>query len=170
MKLIRFDEIDELEYLFYIKSWEDSNDGIVPIASGRAESSFKDFLKRLYERETEKIREKGLVPATLYFLVDDTNKIYGALDIRHELNEYLENFGGHIGYGIIPSERQKGYGKLQLNLGLRKAKELGLKKILITCDDCNTGSSKVIESCGGIYQNTVCDTNNQKIRRYYIEV
>lgn len=170
MRLIRFDEIDELEYLFYIKSWEESNGNIVPIASGRAEANFKDFLKRQFERGTDEIREKGLVPATLYFLVDNTNKIYGALDIRHELNEYLENVGGHIGYGIIPSERQKGYGKLQLKLGLEKARELGLTKVLITCDDSNIGSSKVIESCGGIYKNTITDANNQKIRRYYIEV
>ncbi len=115
MRLIRFDEIDELEYLFYIKSWEESNGNIVPIASGRAEANFKDFLKRQFERGTDEIREKGLVPATLYFLVDNTNKIYGALDIRHELNEYLENVGGHIGYGIIPSERQKVTASFNLN-------------------------------------------------------
>ncbi|MBP6408569.1 MAG: GNAT family N-acetyltransferase, partial [Fusobacteriaceae bacterium] len=102
MRLLRFDEIDELDYLIYIKEWEDSGEKIVPMASARAEISFDDFLKRMRERETDKVREKGLVPATLYFLVDEKNKICGALDIRHELNEYLEKFGGHIGYGIAP--------------------------------------------------------------------
>ncbi len=170
MRLLRFDEIDELDYLIYIKEWEDSGEKIVPMASARAEVSFDDFLKRMRERETDEIREKGLVPATLYFLVDEKNKICGALDIRHELNEYLEKFGGHIGYGIAPSERKKGYGKIQLKLGLEKAKKIGLKKVLITCDDNNIGSAKTIEACGGIYNDTLADAEANRIKRYFVEV
>lgn len=170
MRLLRFDEIDELDYLIYIKEWEDSGEKIVPMASARAEVSFDDFLKRMRERETDKVREKGLVPATLYFLVDEKNKICGALDIRHELNEYLEKFGGHIGYGIAPSERKKGYGKIQLKLGLEKAKKIGLKKVLITCDDNNIGSAKTIEACGGIYNDTLADAEANRIKRYFVEV
>ena len=170
MRLLRFDEIDELEYLIYIKEWEDSGEKIVPMASARAEISFDDFLKRMRERETDKVREKGLVPATLYFLVDEKNKICGALDIRHELNEYLEKFGGHIGYGIAPSERKKGYGKIQLKLGLEKAKKIVLKKVLITCDDNNIGSAKTIEACGGIYNDTLADAEANRIKRYFVEV
>ena len=170
MRLLRFDEIDELEYLIYIKEWEDSGEKIVPMASARAEISFDDFLKRMRERETDKVREKGLVPATLYFLVDEKNKICGALDIRHELNEYLEKFGGHIGYGIAPSERKKGYGKIQLKLALEKVKKIGLKKILITCDDNNIGSAKTIEACGGIYNDTLADAEANRIKRYFVEV
>ena len=170
MRLLRFDEIDELDYLIYIKEWEDSGEKIVPMASARAEISFDDFWKRMRERETDKVREKGLVPATLYFLVDEKNKICGALDIRHELNEYLEKFGGHIGYGIAPSERKKGYGKIQLKLGLEKAKKIGLKKVLITCDDNNIGSAKTIEACGGIYNDTLADAEANRIKRYFVEV
>ena len=170
MRLLRFDEIDELDYLIYIKEWEDSGEKIVTMASARAEISFDDFLKRMRERETDKVREKGLVPATLYFLVDEKNKICGALDIRHELNEYLEKFGGHIGYGIAPSERKKGYGKIQLKLGLEKAKKIGLKKVLITCDDNNIGSAKTIEACGGIYNDTLADAEANRIKRYFVEV
>lgn len=170
MRLLRFDEIDELDYLIYIKEWEDSGEKIVPMASARAEVSFDDFLKRMRERETDKVREKGLVPATLYFLVDEKNKICGALDIRHELNEYLEKFGGHIGYGIAPSERKKGYGKIQLKLGLEKAKKIGLKKVLITCDDNNVSSARTIEACGGIYNDTLADAEANRIKRYFVEV
>ena len=170
MRLLKFDEIDELEYLIYIKEWEDSGEKIVPMASARAEVSFDDFLKRMRERERDEIREKGLVPATLYFLVDEKNKICGALDIRHELNEYLEKFGGHIGYGIAPSERKKGYGKIQLKLALEKTKKIGLKKVLITCDDYNIGSAKTIEACGGIYNDTLADVEGNRIKRYFVEV
>ena len=170
MRLLRFDEIDELDYLIYIKEWEDSGEKIVPMASARAEISFDDFFVIMRERETDKVREKGLVPATLYFLVDEKNKICGALDIRHELNEYLEKFGGHIGYGIAPSERKKGYGKIQLKLALEKAKKIGLKKVLITCDDNNIGSAKTIEACGGIYNDTLADAEANRIKRYFVEV
>ena len=92
------------------------------------------------------------------------------MDIRHELNEYLEKFGGHIGYGIAPSERKKGYGKIQLKLGLEKAKKIGLKKVLITCDDNNIGSAKTIEACGGIYNDTLADAEANRIKRYFVEV
>ena len=170
MRLLRFDEIDELDYLIYIKEWEDSGEKIVPMASARAEISFDDFLKRMRKRETDKVREKGLVPATLYFLVDEKNKICGALDIIHELNEYLEEVGWNIGYGIAPSERKKGYGKIQLKLGLEKAKKIGLKKVLITCDDNNIGSAKTIEACGGIYNDTLADAEANRIKRYFVEV
>ena len=169
MRLLRFDEIDELDYLIYIKEWEDSGEKIVPMASARAEVSFDDFLKRMRERETDEIREKGLVPATLYFLVDEKNKICGALDIRHELNEFLFNFGGHIGYSVTPSERGKGYGKLQLKMALEIASYLGIEKCLITADKTNTLSNKTIISEGGVLENTVM-WNNEPLNRYWINL
>ena len=69
-----------------------------------------------------------MAPATLYILTDETKRIYGGLHIRHYLTHELRLFGGHIGYGIRPSERGKGLGKLQLELGLQKAKEMGLNR------------------------------------------
>ena len=84
MRLLRFDEIDELDYLIYIKEWEDSGEKIVPMASARAEISFDDFLKRMRERETDKVREKGLVPATLYFFVDEKNREIVLVTLKSE--------------------------------------------------------------------------------------
>jgi predicted acetyltransferase len=66
------------------------------------------------------------------------------------LNEDLLNIGGNITYEIRPSERRKGYGKKMLELALIEAKERGLDKVLITCDEDNIASKKIIEANGGV--------------------
>lgn len=89
------------------------------------------------------------VPETKLWLVEGSTFI-GAVHIRHQLNEQLENFGGHIGYGIRPSQRGRGYGNLILKLALKYCKDnLGLEKALLTCDEANLGSKRVIEDNGG---------------------
>ena len=96
--------------------------------------------------------KKGLVPQTVYWLVDGKNFL-GKLSIRHKLTKYLKNFGGHIGYYIRPSQRGKGYGREILRLGLKKAKLLGIKNVLITCSIKNDPSRRVIEGNGGKFLN-----------------
>lgn len=82
---------------------------------------------------------------TTYVLVDENNHIYGLANIRHELKGDLINIGGHVGYGIRPSERNKGYGTLQLKLLLNKLAELNIDNALITCRENNIGSKKTME-------------------------
>src|SRR5699024_7191960 len=100
-------------------------------------------------------RKEGRVPAMQYALVNDENepKIIGMLQLRLELNDYLFRFGGHIGYSIHVSERKKGYGSKLLSLGLDKARDLKMDKLLITCTKGNIGSAKVIEKNGGRLEN-----------------
>ena len=167
MKLVKYNEIDEKEYDFYMTEWEKNVETIVPLASSRGDLDFEQVQKKFHDRTLETVREKGFVPATLFFLVDDFGKIFGALDLRHELNEHLSLYGGHIGYGIRPSERGNGYGKLQLKLGLQKAKEMGISKVLITCDETNIQSSKTMETCGGIYENTLIAPNDTIGKKRY---
>ncbi len=94
----------------------------------------------------------GYVAQTTYWLID-TNEFIGRVSIRHMLTDYLLQEGGHIGYDIRPSKRKLGYGKKILALSLPKAKELGIKKILVTCNETNLGSKKIIEANGGILEN-----------------
>ena len=171
MKLVKYNEIDEKEYDFYMTEWEKNVETIVPLASSRGDLDFEQVQKKFHDRTLETVREKGFVPATLFFLVDDFGKIFGALDLRHELNEYLALCGGHIGYGVRPSERGRGFGKKQLKLGLLKAKELGIEKVLVTCGEENIMSAKTIEACGGIYENTHIDTDDNKAtKRYFFDL
>lgn len=95
----------------------------------------------------------------------------GQISIRHVLSENLKQVGGHIGYSIRASERQKGYGKLMLQMALPFVRKLGLEKALITCDDDNAGSIKVIEGAGGILQDKI-DVAGRAVphRRYWLSL
>ena len=91
----------------------------------------------------------GYVGSTTFWLVDDEQQRFlGQIDIRHELTERLLRYGGHIGYAIRLGEWNKGYGTLTLSLALPHAKALGIKRCLITCDDDNPGSARVMEKNG----------------------
>ena len=128
-------------------------------------ASYEDWVK---EKENEKngidLRD-GYVPCTTLFLKRmSDNKVCGSISIRH-----VFNFGGHIGYSVTPSERGKGYGKLQLKMALEIAKDLGIEKCLITADKTNTLSNKTIISEGGVLENTVM-WNNEPLNRYWINL
>lgn len=81
---------------------------------------------------------------TSYVLIDENGHIYGAANIRHELKGKLREIGGHVGYGIRPSERGKGYATLQLKLLLEKMDKMGIDNALITCRENNIGSIKTM--------------------------
>lgn len=99
-----------------------------------------------------------LVPATLLFAYDKERKIMvGACQIRHYLNEKLKQGGGHIGDGVRPSERGKGYGKEILRLALEECKYLKIKKALVSANTSNIPSIKAIKANGGVYDKTVMD-------------
>lgn len=113
---------------------------------------------------------EGRVPATQYIFVrEEDYKIVGMLQIRHVLNDYLEKYGGHIGYSVAPSERRKGYASQMLKTALPKCKELGIDKVLITCIDNNEASRKTILANGGQYESTVYEPEEKLfLERYWI--
>lgn len=111
------------------------------------------------------------VPATTYFTVRKTdNKIVGSVQLRHELNDDLRKRGGHIGYGICPSERKRGYGTKQLSLVLEKAKELHIPSVMISCDKTNIGSAKVAINNGGKLEWEGHDEEDGYIQIYWITI
>jgi predicted acetyltransferase len=113
---------------------------------------------------------EGKVGATTYWLMKKNNrKILGAINIRHSLNEFLINFGGHIGYGIRPTERKNGYATKMLNLSFEKCKKLNLNRVLITCDKKNIASARVILLNGGILENEIVK-DGEIVQRYWIDL
>lgn len=170
LMLVKPSIILEREYEEYIKEWEEVGEKIVPYASRRHKDDFLQLLNHWQISETDLVREKALVPASLYFLVDKDNKIYGAIDLRHDLNEYLLKVGGHIGYGIRPSQRRKGYATKILSLGIEEAKKLNLKKVLVTCNKDNFGSAGAIKNNGGILENEFKEENGNIVQRYWINI
>jgi predicted acetyltransferase len=127
--------------------------------------TYEEFLVVLEDRVKGK---EPWVPSSHYFLVDNVNQIMGMIDIRHELNEYLRTIGGHIGYGVRPSERNKGYASYLLKETLTKCKELQISQVLITCDEDNIGSTKVILNNGGIEDDVFITEEGQMKRRFWI--
>lgn len=168
LKLVKYNKVSESAYLDYISEWELSGENIVPWASGRENEDFLDLLSRWAADETDEAYKKGLVPSTLYFLVDK-KRILGAIHFRHELNDELLQNGGHIGYGIRPSERGKGYATKMLEMLLDIIRSKGYKKVLITCDENNIASAKTIENANGILYDKI-ELEGAVTRRYWIDL
>ncbi|WDV46438.1 GNAT family N-acetyltransferase [Clostridiaceae bacterium M8S5] len=168
-RLVKYTEIKESAYINYIKEWEDAGIEVIPGASKRSGKEYNELLEKWSSNETDKMYDKGLVASTLYFLVDEDEKILGAIDLRHKLNEALTKHGGHIGYGVRPSERKKGYATVMLSKLLEMLRTRGYDKVLITCADTNEGSARTIEKNGGkLWDKPVFE--EMLIRRYWIEL
>ena len=133
-------------------------------------SSIEDWLEELKKRSSEDTVPKGLVPSSTYLGVrEKDNYIVGMIDIRHYLNEYLTQVGGHIGYGVRKTERNKGYAKQMLKLALEKCKELKIKKVLITCDEDNIASEKVILSVNAKLED-IRNVDGENKKRFWIDL
>ena len=104
------------------------------------------------------------VHCTYLWIVDDADQFVGYLAIRHALTPGLLLDGGHIGFAVRPSRRREGHATRALALAVRRAADLGLDRVLLTCDEDNVGSRVTIERCGGVYE----DSRNGK-RRYWID-
>lgn len=167
-------EKDAIEYIeeFYKYDSQIHGTGSLDreLKKGKTYEEWLDNNIKLHEEDYAS--EKGLVPAYTYFLIrEDDNKIVGMIDLRLGLNEYLRNFGGHIGYSIRPTERKKGYNKINLYLILKEAQKNNLEKVLITCADYNDGSRKTILSFDGRFEKTTFDeSDNETMELYWIDV
>jgi len=166
-KIEKYTEINEIKYQDYIEEWEKTGEKIVPSTTNRKQLSFEGLMKKWAMEETGEVYKLGFVPSTLYYFIENNQKIIGAIHFRHELNEMLLHHGGHIGYGIRPSERRKGYATIMLKQLLLKIKEKGYRKVLLTCNDDNPGSIGTILNCNGVLEDKV-EFEGTIIRRYWI--
>lgn len=141
--------------------------------------NFKDVVSDNYEEflnncEKNKHIDKinpNFANQTTYILIDESGHVYGGGNLRHELKGNLINIGGHIGYGIRPSERGKGYGPIQLRLFLEKAREKNIERTLLTCRENNIPSAKTIEKCCGIKDKSVPSMYEGIMEsRYWIDI
>jgi len=130
-----------------------------------------DLLARLERNRKAIDLPEGYVGSSSYWLVDDEHQRFlGEIDIRHQLTERLLRYGGHIGYSVRLGEWNKGYGTLMLERALPHAKALGITRCLITCDDDNPGSARVMEKNGFVLADkvhNVIDGQPVITRRYW---
>ncbi len=129
---------------------------------------FSGYVRKLNAWSRGSELPEGSVPNSYYVGVVNA-AIIGRVSIRHELNEFLSRIGGHIGYGVIPSERRRGYATEMLRQALPICATLGIRTALVTCDADNIESRRVIEKCGGRFEGLTDypDLEVQK-RRYWI--
>lgn len=113
--------------------------------------SYDDWLKLIQDNSAEStVRDKWVIATTFFIGRKEDGKIIGMIDFRHRLNEFLQNYGGHIGYGVRPSERKKGYATQMLKMVFERAKAMGVEKVMLTCYEENETSRRTIEKCNGI--------------------
>jgi len=129
-----------------------------------------DALQKFADYRCERNLKPNRVGADYYWLVDEeAQRFIGEITIRHHLNEALERIGGHIGYGVRVSEQSKGMGTLMLKLALEKAAQMGLSEVLITCDEGNIASYRVMEKNGCVLLDrieNIVDGKHILTRRY----
>ena len=130
---------------------------------------YDEWLQQLKNNSDEKtVHPKWVISSTFFAVVN--GRIIGLIDIRHTLNCFLQNGGGHIGYGVRPSERSKGYATELLNLGLNYCKDIGLEKVMLACYKENRASSKTIEKCGGKLDREFIYHDGKMVQVYWISI
>jgi predicted acetyltransferase len=135
-----------------------------------ADMSFSDYLAHLENEEQGSHLPASYVPSTMYWGFIG-RELVGRLNLRHRLNERLVQTGGNIGYVVLPEYRQRGLATEMLRSALPMARARGLERVLITCDEDNIASRRVIEKCGGVFESTSAIPETGVIqRRYWISL
>ena len=130
-----------------------------------------NWQKEKIKNDLKKNDKYDEIPSTQFLAIrklDD--KVIGTIQIRHALNDYLFERGGHIGDGVRPSERKKGYATEMIRLALEECRKMGIKRVLMTCDKNNIGSAKSIKNNGGILENEVVLEDGKITQRYWINL
>ncbi|MFW0771721.1 GNAT family N-acetyltransferase [Paenarthrobacter nitroguajacolicus] len=135
---------------------------------------FADWVGKLLGAESAP-ESDGIVPCT-YLWITEGSRYVGAIAFRHHLTPALLNSGGHIGYGIRPSDRRRGaasWALRELLASLAAEGDAGRvlpDQVLLTCADDNAASAKTIERCGGLLEDVRADEDGRTFRRYWIDV
>jgi len=138
------------------------------ISSDMFAARFDTMLRKLAAAKDPATAPPDVLPYEDFWLIEQDTWL-GLLTLRPHINKQFLHSGGHIGYVVRPSKRRCGYGTMLLRLGLDKARERGLQCVLLTCDETNIGSRRVIEANGGQFENAVVveEQTAQKLR-YWI--
>lgn len=152
MYLKKLERNENKQIIQFIEKVQSPEDGF-----SLSETPIEDMKKFLEDRYNDSLGinlKPNRVPQTIYFAIEN-EEVVGVIKIRESLTPFLLKLGGNIGYCIAKEHRRKGYGKKMLSLGLEKTKNMGMEKVLITCNTDNQGSEGVILGNGGILENII---------------
>ena len=144
-----------------------SMDGTGPLKRMNNIKQWIEFNQMCENKET--VPENWVTFEQYIYVRESDHKIVGMIQFRHYFNEFLEKYGGHIGYSVRPDERRKGYAKMMLADSLNICKLYGLEKVLVTCIQGNEGSRRTILANGGVYESTIYyEPDDVYLERYWI--
>lgn len=170
LKLVKPDKKYKRQYIEMLEEWQLTGGKIIPYSITKPYEDFDNLIVE-FEKEEKGILDPRFVPATTLWAYDEErDKIIGAVNIRHRLNEMLLMSGGHVGDGVRPSERRKGFATQMIHLALQECREMGIHKVLMVCFKNNIGSAKSIMNNGGILENEVVYEDGRIDQRYWIEI
>lgn len=131
--------------------------------------TFEQALARCLSMENEEYAKKinRCQSKTFLLIRENDNRIVGTINVRWNLTEAMKRFGGNIGYGIRPTERRKGYNKINLYLGMQEAQKLGLDRVMLDCDVNNIGSDRTLKALGGVLERTEVDPSDNILTNVY---
>ncbi len=160
---------DIIEYINEFAEYKSDLNGIGSLDKILEGYTFEEALERCLNMKDKTYAEKvGRCPGKTFLLIRESdNKLIGTLNLRWDLSEAMQKFGGHIGYGIRPTERRKGYNKINLYLGMIEAQKVGLERVMLDCDVNNIGSDKTLKALGGKLERTEIDPSDGILTNVY---
>lgn len=169
LKLVAPNDALREAFIAFKSEFAEAGERDIPGIGPMKATDFATALRRCDDEANGRNLTVGWVPGSTFWLVREGRTIVATSNLRHRLNESLQYENGQIGYSVRPGERRKGYGTLVLSLTLNVARQMGISRVLVTCDKDNPGSAGVILHNGGVLENEVVSKTTGKIvQRYWI--
>jgi len=161
------DETNQNDVLDFYREFDKYGESCIGFAD---HDNYDAWLQEKRNRKSGKDLPEGYVRENFY-LCYEGKKLVGVFSLKFELTEYLLNYGGHIGYAVRRSERNRDVASEILEQGLRIARSFGFDRILGVCDEDNYASQKVIVRNNGVFENKMFDPEEKVyVNRFWIEL
>lgn len=161
----------EASYIGLVREFVERDEPLIPFPLKFSYEHFPALVERLSAYSRGEDLGAGFVPHSTYWLIEDGATVVAVSNLRHRLTDKLRRDGGHIGYGVRPTARGRGFGTEILRQTLARAKQLGLPRVLITCSEANTASARVIlKNDGVLASEEFIPEREETVQRYWIEL